>query len=136
LQWDLIEDGTAIQSGVFKDLDIAPETEGQIRLGYRMPRQKPGAEYHLDLRLVSPSARGVLPAEHIYAEAQFEIPNDIGAAKAKRSAGGSLRTDESERAITVAGGERRPTMTSAITCRTGRRSGSRRDAIGSSIRFG
>jgi beta-galactosidase len=103
LRWDLVEDGTAIKSGVFEDLAIAPESEGRIRLGYRMPRQRAGAEYHLDLRLVSPSARGILPAEHIYAEAQFEIPNTAVAIAAKRSAKGSLRLDESERAITITG---------------------------------
>jgi beta-galactosidase len=103
LRWDLIEDGSPIKSGVFKDLEVAPESERQISLGYRLPRQKAGAEYHLDLHLVSPAARGILPAEHIYAEAQFAIPNDTVAAPAKRPAGGSLEIDESERAITVTG---------------------------------
>ena len=103
LRWDLLENGTPIKSGVLEDLDVAPESEGQVRLGYRMPRQKAGAEYHLDLRLVSPAARGILPAEHIYAEAQFEIPNDAVATPAKRPAGGSLEVDESERAITITG---------------------------------
>jgi beta-galactosidase len=68
-----------------------------------MPRQKAGAEYHLNLHLVSPAARGILPAEHIYAEAQFEIPNDAVAVAAHRSAKGSLRLEESERAITITG---------------------------------
>jgi len=103
LRWDLLEDGTAIESGVFEGLDISPESEGQIRLGYRMPRQQAGSEYHLDLRLVSPAARGILPAGHIYAEAQFEIPNAAVAVALKRSEKGPLSVDESERAITVTG---------------------------------
>jgi len=103
LRWDLIEDGTAIESGVFEDLEVAPETEGRVSLGYRMPRQKAGAEYHLNVYLVSPAARGILPAEHIYAEAQFEIPNAAVASAAKRPAKGSLKLEESERVITVAG---------------------------------
>ncbi len=103
LRWDLLEDGTPSQSGIFKGLDIAPESAGRVRLGYRMPRQRAGAEYHLDLRLVSPTARDLLPAEHIYAEAQFEIPNATVAAPAKRTAGGTLETTESEQAISIRG---------------------------------
>jgi len=103
LRWELLEDGTPIQSGTAEGLDIAPESDGRIRLGYRMPRQKAGAEYHLDLRLVSPAARGILPAGHIYAEAQFEIANPTVATSARPAAVGSLELTESERSISVTG---------------------------------
>ncbi len=104
LRWDLLEDGVAIQTGLVGDLDVAPGSERRVRLGYRMKRQRPGSEYHLDLHLVSPKTRGILPAGHTYAEAQFEIPNAASPAIEERPVGRALRTDTSARSITITGG--------------------------------
>jgi len=103
LRWELLEDGVAIRSGSAEDLDGAPGSESRLRLGYHMPSQRAGSEYHLDLHLVSPKARSILPAGHIYAEAQFEIPNLAVVVSEEPSIGGTLRTDVAEHSITITG---------------------------------
>jgi len=103
LHWDLMENGIAIQSGVFDDLDTGPGSSSSIELGYQRPRFSAGAEYHLNLRLVSPEARGILPAGHTYAAAQFLIPSPTSKGRERSAVSGPLAMTDSERAITVAG---------------------------------
>jgi len=79
LRWEVLADGRRIQQGVVGDLDIAAETEGRITLQYDA-RALPslGPEYHLNLALVAPEARGLLPAEHVYASTQFDLTTKAG----------------------------------------------------------
>ncbi len=103
LDWDITENGAAIESGVFGDLRAGPESGQSIELGYRLPPHYAGNEYHLNLRLVSPEARGILPAGHIYAEQQFSISSSSLMLGDTPESRGSLTIDESERAITISG---------------------------------
>ena len=103
LHWDVTEDGSIIERGVVDSLDIPAESTRNISLGYRLPRMREGADYHLNLRLVSPKRRGILPADHIYAEAQLEIPNSAVAAESGPAPTGSLSTRESAQAIVIRG---------------------------------
>ncbi|MGI9221278.1 MAG: glycoside hydrolase family 2 TIM barrel-domain containing protein [Woeseiaceae bacterium] len=74
LEWEVTADGRPVQGGAVRMLDVAPESRGEIELQYNMPTLRPGPEYHLNLRLVAPEARGLMPAQHIYATEQFELP--------------------------------------------------------------
>jgi beta-galactosidase len=103
LHWDITENGTAIKSGIFDQLRTEPETGQSINLEYRLPLYYGGNEYHLNLRLVSPEARGLLPAGHIYAEKQLPISNSSLMGVDTPESRGSLTTDESERGITISG---------------------------------
>jgi beta-galactosidase len=75
LRWKLLGNGAVVKSGVVDSLTIEPETAGVVDLGYRLPELEKGVEYHLNLDLVGVNARGVLPANHSYAQSQFEIFN-------------------------------------------------------------
>jgi len=74
LQWEVTADGEPVQNGVVRDLEIEPESEGTVHTQYSLRTLRTGPEYHLNLRLVAPEARGLMPAEHVYAETQFELP--------------------------------------------------------------
>jgi beta-galactosidase len=74
LEWEVTSDGRVVQSGVARDLSIGPESSGQVRLQYNARTLQSGPEHHLNLRLVAPEARGILPANHVYAEAQHRLP--------------------------------------------------------------
>ena len=74
LEWEVIADGKPVQGGAVRMLDVPPESRGEVQLQYNMPTLRPGPEYHLNLRLVAPEARGLLPAGHVYAAEQFELP--------------------------------------------------------------
>jgi len=85
LRWEVLADGRRIQQGVVGDLDIAAENEGRVTLQYDN-RELPwlGPEYHLNLTLVAPEARGLLPADHVYASTQFDLTTKPGSYKAWR----------------------------------------------------
>ena len=75
LEWEVTADGKPVQGGAVRALDIAPESVGSVQLQYNPRTLRVGPEYHLDLRLVAPAARGLMPAQHVYATEQFELPS-------------------------------------------------------------
>jgi beta-galactosidase len=81
LQWNLSEDGETVSFGSVEKLEIPPGGKKQLKIWSGSPAQNPGSEYFLDLELISPGARGLLPAGHVYATAQFEVPNLAGEAE-------------------------------------------------------
>lgn len=101
LQWEVMKNGIVIQTGVVPDLDVEPSRTRNIDLGLKGQQYRSGSEYHLNLHLVSPGQRGILPANHIYAEAQFAISNDRQTWV--RPKYGRLIVDNSEKFITVRG---------------------------------
>lgn len=101
LLWEVTADGRSVQQGSVTDtscappatvaatapdgpansscLDIGPESQGRVRLGYDLGAMPEGPEYHLNLRLEAPAGWGMLPAGHVLAEAQFRLPGGAGA---------------------------------------------------------
>jgi beta-galactosidase len=79
LQWEITADGRPVQSGTVAALDAGPGKAQRLRLPYAMEKLRSGPEYLLNLRLIAPLARGLLPAGHVYAESQFSLP--VAAAK-------------------------------------------------------
>jgi beta-galactosidase len=78
LQWEVTTDGLVVQSGVVNELDTGPENSTDVRLQYNPRSLRSGPEHHLNMRLVAPEARGLLPADHIYAEAQYRLMGSPG----------------------------------------------------------
>ena len=101
LQWTITSDGIPIQSGILQNLNVGPESKRLINLGYSSNTLVDGPEYFLNLQLLSPIARDLIPAGHSYAKAQFRLPSDptIWA----WVAGGDLQA--AQNTITLSGGE-------------------------------
>ena len=78
LHWDVAADGQAVQSGVVRNLEVDAESEATVKLRYKTRTLQKGPEHHLNLRLVGPKPRGLLPADHEYAAAQFDIQSMVG----------------------------------------------------------
>ena len=74
LHWTIASDGIAVDEGVFLGLAIAPGTDRVLELPLDIASLDPGPEHHLNLELLVPRARGLLPAGHVFAEAQFPLP--------------------------------------------------------------
>ena len=98
LSWDITADGRTVREGLVTGqscspeasngtdgpgpvatgeacaLDLDPESRGRIRLGFDADDLPDGPEYHLNLRLIAPDGWGTLPAGHVLAEEQFELP--------------------------------------------------------------
>lgn len=103
LRWQLTGDGQLLADGVRDNLGIAAGSSATIRLWKKLPEQLPGQEYHLTLHLISTSARGILPAGHEYASAQFEIPNLTGIAKPGKPPRGTIDIRQDDQMLIVSG---------------------------------
>jgi beta-galactosidase len=104
LHWTLTGDGHEVSRGVSEDLGIAADSSAMIRLWDELPEQQAGQEYHLTLRLVSNDERGLLPAGHEYASAQFDVPNRSGNAEVTADpANGSMLIKHEDGLLKVSG---------------------------------
>jgi beta-galactosidase len=101
LAWEITADGRRVRGGKVSNLAVPAESERVIRLPYTLQQLEPGPEYHLDLRLRAPMARGLLPADHEYASAQFRLP--LAAAPFETAAGGDVSIGETGH-LQLAGG--------------------------------
>jgi len=75
LQWTLLEDGWEKSFGSLHGLDTGPGESEILTLWNGPAERNPGLEYFLNLSLVSKEQRGLLPAGHVYAAAQLEVPS-------------------------------------------------------------
>lgn len=74
LEWEVTADGKPVQGGAVRGLEIDPESSGAVQLQYNPRALRAGPEYFLDLRLIAPVARGLLPTQHVYATEQIALP--------------------------------------------------------------
>jgi len=104
LDWNLTRNGQAVLAGT-NALDIAPGAKQRLSLWEHPPKQDAGAEYHLNLAVVSPEARGLLPTGQVYAQAQFELPNEAAVHGSEPRRPGSLHVEQSATSIALRSGE-------------------------------
>jgi len=104
LQWEVTADGRVVQNGTVRELDIGPESEGEVRLQYNLRTLQTGPEHHLNLRLVSLQERGILPAEHVYAEAQFALTENPRRLIVERPGPGEITTDRTDTELRISTG--------------------------------
>jgi beta-galactosidase len=103
LQWSLRESGRTVRSGIIRDLGVQPGEFAEYRLWETRPEQAPGREYFLNLAVVSSRDRGLLPAGHAYARAQFGIPNPNRAVPRPSAATVAVRVGEGSEHLTLQG---------------------------------
>ena len=102
LRWEITADGRRVQGGVVDQLDIPAESGAPVELRYSLLPFQSGPEYHLNLQLVAPGERGLLPAGHIHAESQFRLPGN-SEDFALTSRGGALAVNDSDATLQVSG---------------------------------
>jgi beta-galactosidase len=89
LHWQLLENGRTLLDVSIGNLGTEPGASQTISLWKQAPRKRPGAEYHLNVQVVAPQARGLLSAGHVFAETQFALgPADRSAAWRQEPAAG------------------------------------------------
>jgi beta-galactosidase len=75
IRWDFVADGaTPVAQGVIDGLDIGPGGSRIYALDIPSFEPKPGAEYFLNVRVVTAAERPLIPRGHIVASEQFEDP--------------------------------------------------------------
>jgi beta-galactosidase len=75
LHWKAWQPGGVVSEGTVDKLDVAAGQSKVIRLWDSAPAFEPNSEAFLDVYLVSPTQRDLLPAGHEYARAQFALPH-------------------------------------------------------------
>ena len=104
LRWEVTADGRAIRSGVVRDLDVDAESSSQVRLQYNSHTLRDGPEYHLNMRIVAPEARGLLPADHVYAQTQYRLSANRPPFSGSPDKHGTVDIDLTESGIRVSAG--------------------------------
>lgn len=102
LHWERQVDGRTLDQGVITDLGLGPDEKRVIKVTYEKPAPSAG-ELFLNLKLVSPRARDLLPANHTYARAQLRVPGPSRALLAKPDSPGRVHLEETERAFRLTG---------------------------------
>ncbi len=72
--WEVVSDGSIIQSGKLSLPDLKPKNETIVRIPVEKITPSPGAEYFLNLRVSRSEEWNLVPEDHIYASAQFRLP--------------------------------------------------------------
>lgn len=78
--WTLSENGKAIESGTLGRIDLAPGMEKIIRVGFKSPKPKAGAEYRLKIGFRTVTETSMIPAGHEVAWEQFDLQLAVPAA--------------------------------------------------------
>ncbi|HBE42385.1 MAG TPA: hypothetical protein DDW27_14505 [Bacteroidales bacterium] len=72
--WEVVSDGSVIQSGKVPLPDFKPGKEMNIMIPIEKIDPQPGAEYFLNLTVSRSDTWGILPEDHFYATEQFKLP--------------------------------------------------------------
>jgi beta-galactosidase len=103
IQWELTEDGREIAFGTINNPGLAAGGSSTFRLWGNAHEKIAGAEYFLNVRLVSPEPWGLLPANHVYAHAQFPLANSLQQPALQTRAVGQLSLSDNESSLSVSG---------------------------------
>ena len=72
--WELVSDGSILQSGKVPVPTIKPKDELQVKIPFEKFTPVPGAEYFLNFKVSRSDEWNIVPENHIYATAQFKLP--------------------------------------------------------------
>jgi beta-galactosidase len=72
--WEVVSDGAVVQSGKVSLPDGKPRSSTNVHLPMEKIIPLPGAEYFLNLRASRTDEWTIVPADHVYATAQFKLP--------------------------------------------------------------
>lgn len=100
LHWERQLDGRILDQGVITNLGIHPGEKRIVKIQYQQTSTPPG-ELFLNLKLVSPETRDLLPAGHTYARAQLKIPGQSRAKLCEPECAGRAVLDETDQTFKI-----------------------------------
>jgi beta-galactosidase len=103
LNWSIEQDGRKIDQGTLSMPDVPAGESAGLIIPYKMPVPEPGQEYFLLISVVRPDAWTILPAEHVYATAQFKLPVNLERKLVPLSDYKDLTKSESDGQTTIKG---------------------------------
>jgi len=74
IDWEVVTDGSVLQSGKLSLPDMKPKNETLVLLPLEKINPAPGTEYFLNIRVLRTEEWNLVPPDHVYASAQFKLP--------------------------------------------------------------
>ena len=105
LRWHVTRDGATIDEGTIGGLAIAPTESRTLTVPIDSGALDAGPEYFLNLELFAPGQRGLLPAGHVYAAAQFALPGQPAEFEPRQAASRSVEMNSAEGKYRISAGE-------------------------------
>lgn len=102
-EWELASDGKVLQSGKIPVVDLKPKSNTIVQLPVSGFDPSPATEYFLNIRVSRSDAWNYVPEDHIYASAQFKMPQEGKAAASKDNKLAVLQTKTSGSSLEVSG---------------------------------
>ncbi|MCX6254081.1 MAG: DUF4981 domain-containing protein, partial [Bacteroidia bacterium] len=102
-EWEVVSDGNIIQSGKLPIPDLKPKAEIAVLLPLKKIDPAPGAEYFLNIRVSRSDVWNIVPEDHVYATAQFKLPEEGKPVLAKRDNLAVLQTKTVNKKLEVSG---------------------------------
>ncbi len=101
--WEVVKNGTVIESGVAENVDVAPRTTGTVSVPYTIPEKvDAGSEYYLNVSVRTKEAKGLVPKDHEQAYVQMAIPFSVEQVE-KPVSGEEVSVTETDTAYNVKG---------------------------------
>jgi beta-galactosidase len=72
--WELIADGSIIESGKLSIPGLKPKCEKRVLIPMKKIAPAPGTEYFINIRASRTEEWNLVPGNHVYATAQFKLP--------------------------------------------------------------
>lgn len=103
--WEVISDGSIIQSGKLSFPDFKPKTETIVKIPLKKINPEPGTEYFLNLRASRSQEWNLVPEDHVYATEQFRLPQEGAQVKINPDEYGVLQEKTRGNNLEVAGAD-------------------------------
>ncbi len=103
--WEVISDGNVLQSGKIPLSDFKPKSSANFMIPFEKIVPAPGAEYFLNLRFSRSDEWNYVPADHVYASAQFKLPLEAKQETVKSDPLAMLQTKTIDKKLEVSGSD-------------------------------
>ena len=102
-EWEVVSDGKTIQSGKIPVADLKPKAGIVVSIPVKNINPSPGAEYFLNIKVSRSDEWNYVPEDHVYASAQFKLPEEAKPLPAKENKLVVLQTKTSDKNLVVSG---------------------------------
>ncbi len=103
VEWEVLEDGKGILSGMIANPDIAPRESKILEFALNEIAPAPGAEYLLNVFIRTGEPHGLIPENHEVAKEQFLLPFRKEKIEPDSPRGSSMVLEETEKEVRVKG---------------------------------
>jgi beta-galactosidase len=101
--WEVVSDGNTLQSGKVPLKKLPPKASLLVQLPITKINAEPATEYFLNLRFSRSDAWNYVPEDHVYASAQFKLPEENKATLPKTEKLEVLQTKTTDKNLEVSG---------------------------------